>query len=188
MVHIYGHTWPIRWGKSGEPKELWAYSNCDEAEMFLNGKSLGTRKRNSQDFPAAGLRWTTPLADGTNKVRVVAHKGPAAVTDEIEFVYQAQSWGKPAEVRLQQTSHTGRTALIEATLHDAAGLRCLDSRDLVRFSLAGEGRLIDNLGTTHGSRELQFYNGRAEISAEFRGPCTVAASSGAARPAFLKIS
>jgi Beta-galactosidase/beta-glucuronidase len=74
MAHIYGHTWPIRWGTPGEPKMVKVYSNCETAELFLNGKSLGSRTRNSQNFPA-GLRWMTPFVEGTNKVRVVAQKG-----------------------------------------------------------------------------------------------------------------
>ena len=57
MAHIYGHSWPIRWGKFGELRAVHVYSNCDRAELFLNGKSLGTKQRDSQDFPAAGLRW-----------------------------------------------------------------------------------------------------------------------------------
>ena len=48
---------PVRWGDSGEQKMVKVYSNCEEAELFLNGKSRGIRKRNGQDFPAAGLRW-----------------------------------------------------------------------------------------------------------------------------------
>jgi beta-galactosidase len=47
---------------------------------------------------------------------------------------------------------------------------------LLRFSLAGEGRLIDNLGTTRASRELQLSNGRAEISLSSIGTCTIYAA------------
>ncbi|RZJ98937.1 MAG: glycoside hydrolase family 2 protein, partial [Flavobacterium sp.] len=49
MVHIYGHTWPVRWGDEGEEKMVKVYSNCNEAEIFLNGKSFGSKKRNSRD-------------------------------------------------------------------------------------------------------------------------------------------
>ena len=35
---------------------------------------------------------------------------------------------------------------------------------VVRFSLAGGGVLIDNQGTSTGSRVVQLYNGRAQIS------------------------
>jgi beta-galactosidase len=69
MVHIYGHSWPVRWGAEGEEKMIKVYSNCDEAELFVNGKSCGVKKRNSQDFPAAGLRWIVKLNSGKNEVK-----------------------------------------------------------------------------------------------------------------------
>jgi beta-galactosidase len=91
MVHLYGHTWPVRWGAEGEEKMVKAYSNCDAAELFVNGNSAGVKRRNSQDFPAAALRWMTTLATGENTRRVVATKDGKTVTDEITFLYQAES-------------------------------------------------------------------------------------------------
>ena len=66
---------------------------------------------------------------------------------------------------------------VEAKLFDAQGVLCLDSRKLVRFSLKGEGSLIDNLGTTRASRQLQLANGRAEISLLHNGTCTIEAAT-----------
>ena len=34
MVHIYGHTWPVRWGDADEQKMVKVYSNCEEVELF----------------------------------------------------------------------------------------------------------------------------------------------------------
>jgi beta-galactosidase len=188
MVHIYGHSWPVRWGKPGEPRWVDVYSNCERAELFLNGKSLGTKQRDSQDFPAAGLRWTAPFAAGANRLRAVGTRGTVTVTDEIEFTYQTQPWGKPAELRLAEQTRKQDTITVTATLHDAQGVPCLDSRRLVRFSLAGEGKLLDNLGITTGSRELQLSNGRAEISVLRTGTCLVAISSTGVAAALLKLS
>ena len=188
MAHIYGHSWPIRWGARNEHREVFVYSNCHQAELFLNGRSLGTKQRNSQDFPAAGLRWSTPFASGPNHLRAVATNGEATVTDELEFTYQTQAWSRPVALRLTEKSCEGNVATLMATLHDSAGVLCLDARNTVRFSLAGRGKLIDNLGTARGSRELQLCNGRAEISIALTGACTVAVVSGDFTPAFLSIS
>jgi beta-galactosidase len=170
MAHIYGHTWPIRWGADGEQKMVKVYSNCDTAELLLNGKSLGSRTRNSQDFPAAGLRWMTAFVEGTNKLRVVAKKGSATVTDEIEFQYQTQPWSAPAKLTLTELSREADKITVEAKLNDAQGVLCLDARNRVRFSLAGNGRLIDNLGTPSGSRVVELANGRACIAIQRTGP------------------
>jgi beta-galactosidase len=166
MAHIYGHTWPVRWGDAGESKMVKVYSNCETAEMFWNGKSLGEKKRDAQDFPAAGLRWMTPFAEGKNELRVVAKKGGKTVTDEISFVYQTEKWDAPAELRLAIVNRDARTVTLETKLYDAKGVLCLDAKNVVRFSVAGHAKMIDNMGTSHGSRVVQLYNGRAVISLE----------------------
>jgi beta-galactosidase len=188
MAHIYGHTWPIRWGKEGDLRDVHVYSNCDRAELFLNGKSLGTMQRDSQNFPAAGLRWGVVFASGYNRLHVIATKGVITVTDEIELTYQTELWGKPAELRLTEKARNQDISTVGAMLYDARGLPCLDSRSVVRFSLAGTGKLIDNLGTSRGSRELQLYNGRAEISVTRSGGCILGVASEGLPSAFLKLS
>jgi beta-galactosidase len=188
MAHIYGHSWPVRWGKDGQKRTVKVYSNCESAELFLNGKSQGTMKRDSQNFPAAGLRWDVAFAKGTNRLRVVATKGPVEVSDEIEFIYQTEPWGKPAQLRLTVKERGRDTVSVSAHLYDSKGILCLNSRNTVRFSLAGAGRLLDNLGTTRGSRELQLYNGRAEISLVLKGGCTLGATSEGLPAALLNLS
>jgi len=83
MVHIYGHSWPVRWGEPDEEKLVKVYSNCAEVELFVNGRSSGIKKRNSQDFPAAGLRWLVKFREGENVLRAV---GTNEISDEIRFV------------------------------------------------------------------------------------------------------
>jgi beta-galactosidase len=90
---------------------------------------------------------------------------------------------------LAELSRDKDKVTIEATLLDANGALCLDARNVVRFSLAGIGTLIDNQGTTTGSRVVQLYNGRAQITLARNGGASVAgvASEGIA-PAFVSIS
>ena len=164
------------------------YSNCDRAELFLNDKSQGALQRNSQDFPAAGLRWKVAFATGANRLRIVATKGAVNVTDEVELAYSTEIWSKPAELRLTEKVRREDTAIVEVKLYDAKGVLCLDSRNVVHFSLAGSGQLIDNLGTTRGSREIQLYNGRAEISATIKGKCMMGVTSEGLPSTFLNLS
>jgi beta-galactosidase len=163
MVHIYGHSWPVRWGDSGEEKMIKVYSNCDEAELFMNGKSAGIKKRNSQDFPAAGLRWAVVYTDGDNVLKVIARKGKTTVSDEIRQAYQSAKWGKPAKMVLQKTGQQDDVATLEVKLLDSKNVLCLDSRNAVVFGLTGDGQLLDNQGTSSGSRKVELYNGRAII-------------------------
>jgi beta-galactosidase len=188
MAHIYGHSWPVRWGREDEPRFVKVYSNCPSAELFLNGKSLGTKQRNSQDFPAAGLRWRANFAAGKNHLRVVAVKDGVTVTDEIDVEYQTARWGKPSQLVLSEISRDGKTAIVEAKLLDVNGVPCLDAKNAVRFTLAGSGALIDNEGTSSGSRLVQLYNGRAQIAIRRNGGASTAGveSEGIA-PAFVAV-
>ncbi len=169
MVHIYGHSWPIRWGEEGELKMIKVFSNCEEAELFVNGKSYGVKNRNSQDYPAAGLRWSVPLNKGNNQVKVIAKKGKLQLEDEINFQYQVEKWGKPNKLLLEKLRDENGVTTVQVKLLDEKNVQCLNASNWIRFGIAGEGELIDNLGTSSGSRLVQAYNGRAIISFKTNG-------------------
>lgn len=163
MVHIYGHGWPVRWGESGESKEILVYSNCDEVELLVNGVSCGRRKRDTQDFPAAGFHWNVALREGANRIEAVARKGRVELRDTIDWEYTTARWGAPAQLRLTVKHDEEETALVEAELLDAAGLRCLDATDFIRFTSTDPAALLRNRGTAEGSAYIQVANGRAAI-------------------------
>lgn len=188
MAHIYGHSWPVRWGDAGEEKMVKVYSNCDNAELFVNGKSYGVKNRNSQDFPAAGLRWMVPLQAGNNDIKVVAHKGKQTVTDQISQQYQTEKWGKPAKIVIEKVKEENGEATIQVKLQDSKGVPCLDAVNWIAFSLSGDGTLIDDLGTSRGSRKVQAYNGRALISVKTNnGKSVVGVQSPGLPTAFINL-
>ncbi|KQM78122.1 glycoside hydrolase [Pedobacter sp. Leaf216] len=188
MVHIYGHTWPTRWGDEGEEKMVKVYSNCTEAEIFLNGKSFGSKKRNSQDYPAAGLRWNLPFAKGENTVKVIAKNGKETVTDEIKFTYQTEKWTKPAKMELKKIDQQDDIATVEVKVYDDKGIPCLDAINWITFGLTGDGKLIDNQGTSSGSRKVQAYNGRAIIKVKLnKGQSAVSVSSEGLKTVFTTL-
>jgi beta-galactosidase len=186
MVHIYGHTWPVRCGEPDERKLVKVYSNCDTVELFLNGASCGVRKRNSQDFPAAGLRWIVSFRAGENRMRAVGHSKGLPVEDEVRFQYQTAKWGKAATLELKEFSREGDLVTLELWARDENQVLCLDARNRVRFEIAGEGSLQDNLGTVSGSRVVELRNGRAQVTVSLRqGRSVVSASTDGLPTAFL---
>jgi beta-galactosidase len=185
MARVYGHSWPVRWGDAGEPKMVKVYSNCTSAELFLNGDSLGRRERNSQNFPAAGLRWMTPFRAGVNHLLVVARIGKVEVRDEIRFEYQTSKWSVPASWSVKEVAREDGVALVQAQLLDASGVRCLDARQVVRFAVAGDGELIENLGTVSGSRQVELSNGRAVARVRLARGRAALSVSGAGLPAAI---
>lgn len=186
MVHIYGHTWPVRWGEKGEPKEILVYSNCEAVELFVNGVSQGVKKRDSQDYPAAGLRWNCVYEEGDNEIRAVARKGKTEVTDRIVQEYQTARWGEETTLALSVIYEEGDTACVEAQLLDQAGVRCLDSKKYIRFEIAGDGSLIQNQGTSGGSRLVQACNGRARIRVKRNQGTSVVAAKAEGVPTVWK--
>lgn len=180
MAHIYGHSWPVRWGAPGQQRLIRVYSNATEVELFVNGKSAGSKKRTPGDFPCSGLRWQLAFQPGENHLRVLAHRAGRTVSDELRFTYQTEPWGKPSQLRLSPGPTRDNATVLEATLHDEHGTLCLDARNVVHFSVAGSGRLRDNLGTASGSRTVQLTNGRARITVE-RQP-GLACTAGVASP------
>jgi hypothetical protein len=99
-----------------------------------------------------------------------------------------EAWSAPAKLALRVTGTTiGRTT-VEATLLDASGVACLDARNIVRFKLTGEGKLIDNGGTSSTSRVVQLQNGRAKIAVELRkSTATIGVTSDGVMPALCSL-
>ena len=189
MAHIYGHSWPVRWGNEGEKKMVKVYSNCPEAELFVNGVSQGIRKRDSQDFPAAGLRWMVEYEEGENQIEVVARSGQITIRDSITQVYQTATWGTPSQIHLETLSNDGDTFTIQATLLDENGILCLDAMDYIHFSMIGDGHLMADLGTSDGASTLQSYNGRAIIRLKRTGKkAVVAVKADGLQTAILHVS
>jgi beta-galactosidase len=185
MVHIFGHGWPVRWGDAGEEKEVRVYSNCPEVELFVNGKSVGVKKRNVSDYPAAGLHWMMKLSEGENKLRAVGN----GVSDELRVGYQTKKWSKPAKLKLEEIAQKDGIATMEVRMLDTNDVPCLDCSNIVRFGLTGDGRLIDNLGTATGSRAVQLYNGRATIQCEITNyKVCVSVSSEGRKPQFKYVT
>lgn len=164
MVHIAGHSQPVRWGDENELKEVLVYSNCPQVELFVNGQSQGVRKRDSQNYPAAGLRWNVTLHPGQNDIRAVAvAKDKSTCEDNLSWAYQTEKWSVESRMVVSSTTTADGYEKIDVLMVDANGVPCLDSRKEVRFELAGDGELIKNQGTASGSSKVGLANGRASI-------------------------
>lgn len=88
MVHILPHwTWP---GKECVEIPVVAYTNGDEAELFLDGRSLGRRK---MDPEVLQIVWLVPYKAGT--LKAVAYKEGRKVAET-----SVATASKPAAVRL----------------------------------------------------------------------------------------
>ncbi len=163
MLHIYGHSWPIRWGEANEIKMVKVYSNCDKVELFVNGASQGVKTRKPGEFPAAGLYWEVKLKEGENNIVAKSVGKGQALQDKIEWKYQVGCWGKIDHFELSEEPTDNTNSLIKVTAVDADGKVCLDSKLQIEFEAIGQAHLLENQGTVTGSRKIQLANGQAQI-------------------------
>ena len=115
------------------------YTNAEEVELFLNGKSLGTQKLHPD---ASAISYKVPFEPGTIKAIARSH-GKVVATDELKTA------GKPA--RLVFTADLANTPLtpdwndvryFTATLVDAEGTRIPDNSTLVHFTVTGPAAIV----------------------------------------------
>ncbi len=186
MVHIFGHSVPIRWGKAGERKEVLVYSNCQLVELFVNGQSQGIRQRNVENYPATGFHWEVVLQEGRNEIKAVTNNG---LSDMIFQTYQTATWGTPHHIELSAQPQTDESLMVEARIVDANGVPCLDAANFIDFDLTGDADLLQNLGTSTGSQKIQASNGRARIKVKIceGGKTTVSAKASGLPTALLAI-
>ena len=190
VLHIFPH-WNLQ-GHEGEEVEIWAYSNCDEVELTVNGKKLGRQK-----MPRNGhLKWTTTYQPG--RVVAVGYKnGKRILTESIETT-------KPSErVVLSADRSTisvdGRdVAVITIQVQDKKGRVVPDACPLLTFQLEGEGRIIgagngdpSYPGADHPTdkdcRQFQIhaFNGLAQLLVQSNGnpsPITLTCTSEGLKP------
>ena len=164
FTYIESHTWTERQGPKGTSRDISVYSNCPEVELFLNGKSLGTKQRNTKAFPAAGLNWNLSFKEGENTlVSVGKTKDGKDVKDELKLNYRYTKNGKAKGLKLDYKILDNGNYLVTATAYDSKGLRCLDYENRVYFQCLSGGDTFKSMGTPTGSESIEMANGKASI-------------------------
>jgi beta-galactosidase len=136
MAHILPHwTWPER---IGQVTPVHVFTSGDEAELFLNGKSLGRKKKGEFEYR---LRWDdVTYQPGT--LRVVAYKnGKKWATTEV------QTAGEPAKLVLSVDRQKIRAdgadlSFITATVTDRRGRLVPRAAQHIQFTLSGPGGIV----------------------------------------------
>ena len=115
---------------------MWAYSNCDEVELTVNGKKLGR-----QPMPRNGhLKWKAVYQPG--KVVAVGYKnGKRILTEKIETTKPAAKIVVKAD-RQMITADGRDVSVVTIELHDQNGRIVPDACNMLKFTLEGNGRII----------------------------------------------
>lgn len=110
------------------------YSNCDDVELFLNGKSLGSKPKPANDAPR---NWSVPFEKGTIKA-VAKNAGKIVASDELKTA------GEPAKILLtaeRSTIHNNwdEVSYVDAQVVDANGIVCPLATNELTFTVTGSG-------------------------------------------------
>jgi beta-galactosidase len=194
MVHVLPHwNWA---GREGQAIPVFGYTNADEMELFLNGKSLGKKARFSEPvvIPVGPnvsqerkfttkyrLQWQVPYAPGT--LRAVAYKGGKQVAAE-----EVRTASAPARITLAPDRRTIRAdgddlSFITVRIEDKDGNLCPMADNLVRFKVEGAGRIaaVDN-GNAATVEPFQ-----ADYRKAFNGLCLLIVGSNSGQPGRIRI-
>jgi beta-galactosidase len=191
MAHILPHwTWPER---AGQVTPVHVYTSGDEAELFLNGKSLGRKKKvfNAPEQPIDGLpayriRWDDVKYE-PGELKVVAYKdGKKWATDVMSTAGEASQMSLDPD-RDVISADGCDLSFVTLTVQDAEGIMAPRADNLIKFSISGPGEIVatDNGDptdmTVFPSHERKAFNGLALVIVKAkRGPAgkiTVTAES-----------
>ena len=168
VLHLLPH-WNLQ-EHEGETIDLWAYSNCDEVELFVNGKKMGR-----QAMPKNGhLEWKVVYQPGY--VKAVGYKdGKKVVVTKVETTGEATAVVLSAD-RTSIAADNQDVAVCRVELQDKKGrfvpTACRDLKITVngpvRILGVGNGdpayqateRPVDSEARTYG---VKTFNGLAQI-------------------------
>jgi len=136
MAHILPHwNWPER---VGQVTPVHVYTSGDEAELFLNGKSLGRKKRGQFEYR---LRWDDVVYE-PGVLRVVAYKDGKQWAEDV-----VRTTGPATQIQLQADRSTIKAdgddlSFITVTLADKDGLQVPRSKNRLHVTISGAGEII----------------------------------------------
>lgn len=136
MAHLLPHwTWP---GKEGKSIPVWCYTNCDSAELFLNGKSLGKREFTAEKD--MHLEWLVPYQPGELKV-VAKRDGTVVATDSKRTAGPAARLALSADETIL-VSEEQDLAYVTIQVEDQKGYFAPKAATQVALRIEGPGRLL----------------------------------------------
>ncbi|MEP4744022.1 MAG: glycoside hydrolase family 2 TIM barrel-domain containing protein, partial [Flavobacteriaceae bacterium] len=137
MVHILPH-WTHPTVEKGIEIPVWVYSNCDEVELFLNGKSLG------KDIPGTKwdemqCEWMVPYESGELIAKGFMDGKEVVITKQI-------SAETPAQITLQlEEKHIdieSQIAIVTTNLVDSKGVFYPYGENKIHYHLSDNARLL----------------------------------------------
>ena len=178
MAHILPHwNWPDR---VGQVTPVFVYTTGDSAELFLNGKSLGLKKKGELEYR---LRWNDVVYQ-PGELKVVAYKnGKKWATDTVKTT------GAPAKLLLSadrsKIAADGKDlSFITVTVADKDGLQVPRSKNHLHFAIEGPGEIV----ATDNGDATSFESFQAPERNAYNGLALVIVRAKAGEPGTIKLT
>jgi beta-galactosidase len=124
-------------GHENQPIQVSVYSSCEEAELFLNGKSLGRKKTDrASEFKAV---WDVPYQPG--ELKVIGYRAAKRVGSAILRTAQDVSQIVLAPDRDRIKADGQDLSYVTVELKDASGTRHPKAEHLLTFEIEGPGTI-----------------------------------------------
>jgi beta-galactosidase len=147
VLHIAPH-WNLK-GHEGETIKLWAYSNCDEIELFANGKSLGKQK-----MPKYGhLEWEAIYQPGYLLAQGYKN-GKKSICEKIETTGEAVQTKMTAH-QLNIKADGADLSIINISLADKKGREVPDAKNQMNISIQGPAIILGYGNGDPGFKEIE---------------------------------
>lgn len=134
VLHLLPH-WNWK-GKEGKEITVWAHTNCDEVELFLNKKSLGKKTVE----PNGHLEWKVNYQPGTLQA-VGYKKGKKNAVDMVKTTGEADNIQLTTDQTTIAANHKG-LAMITVQVNEKNNLRVPTAANEITFKLTGPGKII----------------------------------------------
>jgi len=136
MAHILPHwNWPDR---VGQVTPVHVYTSGDSAELFLNGKSLGLKKKGQYEYR---LEWNDVIYQ-PGELKVVAYKnGRKWATDVMKTTGPAAKLTLSAD-RDKIRADGQDLSYITVTVADQKGLLVPRAKNHIQFKVEGPGEIV----------------------------------------------
>ena len=136
MAHILPHwNWPDR---VGEITPVHVFTSGDEAELFLNGKSLGKKKKGEFEYR---LRWDDVLYE-PGELKVIAYKnGKIWAEDFMKTTKEPAQLSATAD-RNEIVADGYDLSFITVDIQDEDGLFVTNANNTIEFSIEGPGEIV----------------------------------------------
>ena len=114
------------------------YTNCDEVELWINGKKLGSRK--PADFENGIIEWLFEYQSG--EVKAIGYRNGKALCSHILKTAGPAKTIMLNPDKLTLAANRAGIAHVEVSIADERGILCPHEEQLIEFALSGDGEII----------------------------------------------